>query len=490
MDNIAANIESVKKRFLQLHPVNATSGGVFSFKNGLPLIKFDISSSEMPLYLDGSSLRLSGKFTAFQGAAGTTQLTNTELNFLDGFCGFNQCIESVTIYSKRLNETLERINTYYRLCPSIVSGMNADKDIETVHSNYGNQHATTPLTRPGLNCYNGFNTVGAVAAGNQRGMDFSMPLYAGLLNSGQEIDLSSISGQGGMVIEVLLRSDVGTIFGANAQANNASYTMSNLVLTCPVYELAGAAAQQVQGQVNQFNFNSWSSMFQTINASDSVIAMTPGLSRVSSILMNFVTASDLGNQAFNSARLGKIAELRQLRWSKNGAMFPLQYRLETVSQQNNDVAKTNVSNPQSFHSYSVNADIVRNYLEGLTTDRYNKVRNCTSAYNNWSGGSTDRGQNSGRTGILPSSADGLAMLYDAYGSGVNFQQMVWSIQLQASAQNVLQISDGVTGIAPAVAAVNIPNNIDGTAATAQATSIFYLNKNTLLLSPNGINVVR
>ena len=481
-DIISQNIDSVKKRFLQLHPVNSTSGGVFSFKNGLPLIKFDIGSSQMPLYLDGASLRLSGKFTAFQGAAGTTQLTNTQLNFLDGFCGVNQCIESVTIYSKRLNETLERINTYYRLCPSIVSGMNACKDIETIHSNYGNQHCTTPLTRPGLNTYNAFSTVSAVAAGNQRGLDFSIPLYSGMLNSGQEIDLSSVSGQGGMVIEVLLRSDVGTIFGADAQANQASYQFSDLVLTAPVYELGGASAARVQGQVNQFNFNSWSSMFQTLNASDSVVSMTPGLSRVSSILMNFITASDLGNQSFNSARLGNVAELRQLRWSKNGSLFPLQYRLETVSQQNNDVAKVNVNQAASYHTYSLNADIFRNYLEGLTTDRMDKVRNCMSAYNNWSGGSTDRGQNSGRTGILPSSSDGMAMLYDAYGSGVNFQQMVWSIQLQTSATNLLQIE--------AVTPTNIANNIDGTAATAQAVSIFYLNKNTLMLSPQGINVVR
>ena len=432
-DVIGQNIGDVKKRFLQLHPVNATSGGVFSFKNGLPLIKFDIASSQMPLYMDGSSLRLSGNFTARQGAAGTTALTNTDLNFLDGFCGINQCIESVTIYSKRLNETLERINTYYRLCPSIVSGTNACKDIETRHSNYGGQHCTTPLTRPGL---------------------------------------------------------IGVIFGAQATANQASYQLANLVLTVPVYELGGAPAQQVQGQVSQFNFNSWSSMFQTLNSSDSVIAMTPGLSRVSSILMNFITASDLGNQAFNSARLGNVAETRQLRWSKNGALFPLQYRLETVAQGNNDTAKVNVNNAQSFHTYSVNADLFRNYLEGLTTDGYAKVRNCMSAYNNWSGGSTDRAQNSGRTGILPSCSDGLAMLYDRFGSGVNFQQMVWSIQLQTSATNQLEITDGVTGIAPAVAAVNIANNIDGTAATAQAVSIFYLNKNTLLLSPQGINVVR
>ena len=369
----------------------------------------------------------------------------------------------------------------------MVSGKNSFKDIATVHSNYGNQHATAPLTRPGLNCYNALSTVGNVPAASRRGQDFSMPLYAGMLNSGEPIDLSSVSGTGGLVIEILLRADVGTIFGGDAalglqgaSTRQASYQWNDLLLTVPVYEMTGAPAQSYQQQANQFQFNTWSSMFQTLNASDSVIALTPGLSRVTSILMNFLTASDLGNQQFNSSRLGPIGEVQQLRWSKNGALFPLQYALETTSRANNDTAKTNVGNPQSFHTYSVNADIFRHYLEGLTTDRMNKVRNCSQAYNNWYGGSTDRYQNAGRNGITPST-DGFGMCYDAYGGGVNFSQMVWSIQLRTSATNQLRIND---------TPIDVSNSIDGQAPTAQACSIFYLNQNTLMLSPNGINVVR
>ena len=47
------NLAEIKKRYLQLRPVNASSGGVYSFRNGLPIIKFDISASMMPLLLDG-----------------------------------------------------------------------------------------------------------------------------------------------------------------------------------------------------------------------------------------------------------------------------------------------------------------------------------------------------------------------------------------------------------------------------------------------------
>tara|TARA_R110002153_G_scaffold271324_1_gene438540 strand:+ start:314 stop:1762 length:1449 start_codon:yes stop_codon:yes gene_type:complete len=478
----ANNLANVNKRYLQLHPVNATSGGVFSFKNGLPLIKFDISSSMAPLLLDGGALRLSGNLTAKQGAAGTTNLNATQLNFIDNFAGVNNMIEMITISSKRLNSTLERITNYYRLAPSIVSGQQSEKDIETRMGLAGNQHGTIPLTKSTLASYNAVSPLGGVAAGNQLGGSFSTPIYAGIFQSGQDIDLSAVTGTGGLVIEILLRSDVGTIFGTDAAANQASYQLSNLVLTAPVYEVGGESASAMAGGVNEFNFNSWSSMFQTINASSSVVAMTPGLSRVASCLVNFVTASDLGNQNFNACRLGPVAEVQQLRWSKNGALFPLQYRLQTVAEGNNSAAAITGTPNASYHIYNVNADILRNYLEGLTTDRYNKVRNCMSAYNTWAGGAVDRPQNAGRDGITPSTSDGVGILYDAYGSGTDFSQQVWSFELRTSATNVLRVAS--TG------PVDVANNIDGQAATAQAATIYFLNKNTLFMSPNGINVQR
>ena len=478
--NRQSNLANTTKRFLQLHPNNATSGGIFSPRNGLVLVRFDISSSQAPLLLDGSSLRLSGNFTARQVGVAPNQLTNTDLNFVDGFCGVNMAIENVTISSKRLNQNLERINQYYRLCPSVVSGAKGFKEMETELSIQSLSHNTNALTRPGLNTYNQYSGVGAAVGLNQRGSGFSMPLYAGIFQSGQDIDLSSAA-MGGCTIEILLRASTNVVFGVGANANQAYYELSNLVLTAPVYEVGGAPAQN-----GQFSFNSWSSMFQTVNSSDSVLSLTPGLGRVTSCLINSVTATDLGNQLFNSSRLGSLGEIQQLRWSANGALLPLQYRLQTVNQQNNGVSKANVNAPVSFQTHNLNSDIVRNYLEGIKTDRYNKVAGCNLAYNNWSGGAINQSINAGRTGETPQGSDGLAILYDSYGSGQNFSQRVWSIQLRTSATNQLNNTAQPGG----VAGTNRPNCIDGTAATAQACSVFFLSKNTILFGGNGIDVQR
>ena len=483
----AQNINNLTKKYLQLNPVNATSGGQYSFRNGLPLIKFDIAASALPLLLDGKELRLTGKFTARRGD-NNNNFTNTDTNFNDGFCGsVYQCIDTITIASKRLNSVLERINLTSRLVPSLISSLNDGKKIDTALSVGGKHKSTIPLTRHNLNCYNVVNSNGVAATANQeKGVDFSIPIYAGIFHSGEDIDLSSISGVGGLTIEILLKSDVNVVFGANALAQNATYQLSDLMLTCPCYELGGAPAQAMQSQVNQFNFNTWSSMFQTINSSSSVIAFTPGLSRVSSVLMNFITASDLGNQNFNSCRLGSVGELNQLRFSKNGALLPLQYRLQSVEKQNNDTAKPNAANPVSSHIFSGRVSVNRNYLEGIRTDRYNKVNDTALSYNNWGAGVVDVAQNTGRDGVAPGGAFGMGILYDSYGGGQDFSNMVWSCEIDASGVNTL--SPGLDGT-PAMIA-GIANNLDGTAATAQSVSIYFLNKNTLVFNAQGIDIQR
>ena len=482
------NLQNITKKYLQLNPVNATSNGNYSFRNGLPLIKFDIAASALPNLLDGKELRLSGKITTRRGDNNTNLALNATA-FNDNFAGnVYQCIDTITIASKRLNSVLERINMTNRLVPSLISTINDGKKINTKLSVGGKHKSTIPLTRHNITTYNQLDNNGQAAPANQeKGVDFSIPMYAGIFNSGQDIDLSSVSGVGGLTIEILLRSDVGVVFGAQASTQNATYTLSDLMLTVPVYEMAGESAAAVQSRVNQFNFNTWSSMFQTINSSQSVISFTPGLSRVSSVFMNCITASDLGNQQFNSCRLGPVGELRQLRFSKNGALLPLQYRLQTVERDDNNRAKVDAGVDTSFHTNSLRVSVQRNTLEGIRTDRYNKINDTSLSYNNWGAGSVDVGQNTGRTGVEPGGAFSFGVLYDSYGVGQDFSNMVWSCEFNFSGSNLL--SPGLAAAPPNVVA-GVANSLDGTAATAQSVNIYFLNKNTLLFNANGIDVQR
>ena len=58
--------------------------------------------------------------------------------------------------------------------------------------------------------------------------------------------------------------------------------------------------------------------------------------------------------------------------------------------------------------------------------------------------------------------------------------MVWSVQLETSATNQLNTGAGA-----------VPNNIDGQAATAQAVSVFFLSKQTIVFAGGqGMDVVK
>mgnify|MGYP003145982170 CR=1 FL=1 len=482
----AKNLNNLTMRYLTLNPVNSNNSG-YSFRSGLPLIRFDIAATQAPMLMDGKNLRINGRITYRKAAGG--KLVNTETNFVDNYAGlFGNAIQNVTIASKRLNQTLERVTAYNRMLPSIVSQVNNAKYIDTALSHGGKHSGTIPQMRHAINKYHAFDNNGnSVADGSQTGVDFSAPLYCGMLQTGEDIDLSSVTGVGGLTLELLLNSDsTGSCFGTDAAGNSVTYTLSDLTLTVPVYEMGGESASNYAGQVNQYSFNSWSSMFQTLNSSASVVAFTPGLSKVTSCLQNFITSTDLGNQLFNGARLGSVGQIQQCRFSKNGMLYPLQFRLQSVSQSNDNSARPFPAVDQSVHTYKVNAEWFRNALEGVSTRKVARVKNTAVNWNDWAAGVVNKGQNAGRDGITPGSAFTQAILFDAFGGGVDFSQEVFSFELKTSATNEL-----LRGVANGGGVIGASaNNLDGTSATAQAVYLYFLNQNTIMYSPQGIELQR
>lgn len=443
---MSANLNEVSKKYLMLNPVNATSGGAYSANSGLPLIKFDISSADMPTLLDLTNLRISGKITVNTSTGGA--ITETDNHFYDGMCGrFSNLVDMVTVSSKRLNQVVERVNNYSRIVPSLVSGLHNANDIHTALYHEGDHVSTTFLSRH------------VIAAGSgATGKSFSAPLYCGVLNSGQDLDISR-NGMGGLVIEILLKPSVSCVFGSSASTSGDVVVLSDLVLTVPQYELSGSMAQSRMAEQNQYSFNSLSSIFQVINSSTSVVAFTPGLSRVSSIFMNFMNTNEMGNQLYNSCRLGNIGEVRELRFSKNGRLYPISFRLETDEQNNNTLSTTN--------SYRARCMIDRNYLEALNVKRYYKTNRTSLAWNDWESGVVNRSQTQNRDGTEPGTADGFGILFDAYGSGEDLSQTIWSFEVEASG-----------------------TDLDGSAANAQGVYVVMLNKNTIFMNANGIEVQR
>lgn len=236
-------------------------------------------------------------------------------------------------------------------------------------------------------------------------------------------------------MEVLLQPESSTIFGSDANTNGASYKITDLTLTVPVYEMTGDSVASYSGQENQYKFNSWSSMFQTLNSSTSVVSFTPGLSRCTSCIQNYITSSELGDQRFNNCRLGAVGQIQQLRFSKNGVLYPLEFRLQSESERNDRLSRPNPTSANITHSYKDLAEWLRNSLESVSSRRVNKIKNTAINYNDWAAGVVNKPQNAGNNGIEPSTAFTSGILFDSYGGGVNLSNEVWSFELQTSADS-------------------------------------------------------
>lgn len=439
-----SNLAEIERHNLQLNPVNAISSGIYSPSSGLPLIKFDISSTEMPTSLDLSQLRISGKVTYNSGGA---QVTSTNACFRDCYTGdISNCIEHVTISSKKLNSVLERVTNYSRMIPSVISAQHGSNDINC------------QLWNEGGHCVNNFlarNVV--VAQEGALGKSFCSPLYTGIFNSDRDLDISQY-GTGGLTIEILLKPNVSGAFGADASgANPVQYQVSDLLLTVPSYRALGSNAEAMIQNDRVFAFNSITSIFQTLNSSAAVVAVTPGLRNVSSVFMNAINTEDLGNQLRNSGRLSNLGQLREVRYSKNGILHPNQYRLFSDVQVNN---VTSALNGQSLFGREM---VDKNYFEAVSTNPIGQFEKSMVSYNTFESGIKNRPQTQNRGGSSRGTCAGVGVLFDAYGNGEDFSNQVFSVEFDNS-------------------------SLDGTAASTLGLYLFFLNKQQLVMSPQGISV--
>ena len=449
--NISENLGDLKVRYVQLRPVNQNSNNQYSYKGGLPLIRFEINDSMTPLMLNGADLRLTGKFTAGKAGGAFQQAEPLENNYINRFAGVSAAIDNIVISSKRLNSTIERVQNYNRLVPSIVSGLHGEEDIMGDLFHQGGSLFNNWMSRNQL-----------IARDNDKGRDFSIPLYMGMLHSGNDINLSRTSGLSGLTIDILLKSDANVVWGSDSASDNATYNISDLQLTIPLIDVSGASAAMIDRAPPAMNFNTWSSIFTTINSNSAVVSLNPGLSRVSSVLYNALSSQELGDQRYDAGRLGNMGRLDSLRYTKNGILFPLQYRIDTTDRQNASAAQGGAVG-ESVKCRSVS---VRNTIEGLLTSSFFGARHNLLAFNNFDASVVNVDLEAGRSGNDVNTDESFGILYDKFGSGTDFSTSTWAVELQLGPQ------------------------ITGAASTAQSLFVYFLNKNTVEYSPQGVQIIR
>jgi len=287
------------RELVQIQPTNLGTG-VFSFKEGVPQIQFDIPM--MPKIMNGKSLRISGTFSTFAepGNLDANRPANRAGTagrdvYIDSRTGVSSAIDFISIANQE-GATYEVIKNYNRLCSSIMPLNDSLEDYIAGGQSmeYG---ACGKNTQQGRLCDADF--------------DFSIPLLCGFLR-GNPIDLQLVKG---LRLTIQLAADnyvcrnnywnkraefphTGTSTGGDLGAH---YQMKNVMLSFDA-EVPDAEGQQamVQNTNGNWDYEAYSSFYNVVQSSDHNAILNISKSRVISTIMNSIPSSFLNNHRYNS----------------------------------------------------------------------------------------------------------------------------------------------------------------------------------------------
>jgi len=401
---------------LEVIPSNITSDGKLSFKNGQPVVQFIVGEQERSLI--GQSLRICGKFTAFS-ADGAISTSATGLRMNEQL-GVYSCFNELHISSQKTAQSIETIRHYPRMMSSYMGvtsslqdGISHLNETALIDMNYALQERGV-IENP---------------AGKTTSNSFCVPLVCGLLNGTSPIPLSGAWGVGGLDISVHLSPDSNVFFSSGSDTSSitgAFYELSDVKLVCEVVTPGPDMLSRLMSQTeNVFEYNSITSMFNTINSMNGVLNFPLGVSRCLGVFLNMVPASHINNLKFDGTatlpptnNTGKPAEVTQLVFTRGGERFPLEYNIDTLQKDD----PTNIT---------MDSQVVRNYMNavmGFTKIERTNVSPANNFYEDYGAQYTYA-----KEVIEGGVKFGLGVNYDQIsGDGVSFQDVPFGLQMTSN----------------------------------------------------------
>jgi hypothetical protein len=367
----------MSKEYIDVLPTNVNQVQSVSYRDGNPLVEFKIGAQER--YLLGSTLRLNGVISVFD-SSNNAIAGGKDIN-VDPRLGVYSCLDQLVISSSKTSQTIEHIKNYNTMLSTYLPVSSSPEDL------LGHMGVTS-LSSASVGA-NQQMIVNVAANKNLKtgGSEFSLPLPCGFLLGRNPIPLSQTWGVKGINIQLFLAPDSAVLFGTDALADGAYYTIRNLHLTAEVQTPAPDQLSQLMRQKNSsYDYNSISGFYATIQNSYATINFQLGLKRVLSFWSSFITSSHINNYRYNSfARpdlrddaSGQVhAKLKEVFFTRDSVRFPQEYIMTTVKHANGDIDK------------GEDAQISRNFINAVSP--YTKLRRTTvSPYNTPGRGQPDK----------------------------------------------------------------------------------------------------
>ena len=313
-----------------LLPSNHPANNVIKF-SGVPLINFTLAANSSAV-LQGSSVRLCGKFTAKTSAGGVIPSGTANL---DERLGIYSLFDRLSISLLNNSQIIEEIKYYSRFLSSFTGvTQSSNQLLSSSNVQYGSTIAQGSASD---------FVVSGTAAGESEQF-FSISLPCGLFQSANPINL-----QHGLVISVSLVPD--------AQAFRADGG------TAPTYELSdihlsGTMVTGLQTIPRELSYNSITSYYSVINSAFATLNFNLGTSNTIGAWVTFIPAENTNNYQKSGTRCLPIMKsalepcvISDLQFLMNGSKVALEYPIED----NN--------NPEGHTLF--NSQIMRNFMSAI-----------------------------------------------------------------------------------------------------------------------------
>jgi len=401
----------MSNRYIEVKPQNHNAS--FSYNEGRPIISFQISEANALLL--PRSVRFCGQFSAYTDSS--RSISAGDNLRMDSRIGIWSIIDQLVISTGRSKQTIEHLRHANRFYSTFLSTTSDEKSLI-------GSLGETGLTLPSLEGQMSSVVQESSATGSDNANEFCIHLPCGLFSGTSAIPLSADAGVGGLQVDIHLAPSSAVLFDNDGDASSngllgAFYEVFNCKL---IAELHTPSPQDMNkmAEGGALSYNSFSGYYQTINSTNAEINFSLGLSKVSSVLMNFIPSSYLNSLNHNSMSTliptksdGSIADLSQVVFTKGGVRYPLDYNIDTAYKQDNNQKQ-------------VDPQVIRNGMNAVIP--FNRITHTmlspVNTHKDWT--SNDNGVLEGGLNYV------VGVAYDTVGSdtpGGDFSSEAWGVQM-------------------------------------------------------------
>ena len=390
---------------LSISPANHLANATVSYRNGNPVVRFEIGESNRVLL--PSSLRLVGSYHVYSDAARSVPVEATALETPSNL-GVYATLDSLSFRTQRSKSEIETISGYNRFLSTYLP---LTSSLQDGIGHLGESALVAP--NPQFNKETVVNN-----ASTTTGNSFCIPLISGFTSSNNPYPLYNQ----GVEVTLQMSPDSQVMFSTGTDSSafvNGFYEFKDLKLICEVVDTGESPDPSAP---LTYEYNSITTFYNTINSTNAQISLNLGQSRVLGVFGSFVPTSFINNLTQNGLATlyprksaTESAAIEQIVFTRGGERFPLIYNLDTLQ-------KTTPTDE------SADPQVVRNFMNAVV--EFSKLnRTNASPVNTFV--ETDGTYGYKETIQGGSAGAGIGCAMDVIsGQGVDFSRVPFGIQME------------------------------------------------------------